>query len=113
MTRQPSRSRSLQTSSTAGCSTDVVMMCRRLRIGLGRAEDRRVVALRSATGEEDRPGVGQPEMPRDRLPGTIEGRVDPLGRLVHRTRVEVALGEEGAIASTTSGATAVVALLSA
>ena len=96
VTRQPSRSRSLQTSSTAGCSTEVVMMCRRLRIGLGHAEDRRVVALRSAAGEEDRPGVGKPEVPGDRLPRPVEGLVDPPGRLVHRAGVEVALGEEGA-----------------
>ena len=39
--------------STAGCSTAVVMTWRRSGIGLGGAEDRRVVALRGTGGEED------------------------------------------------------------
>ena len=40
-----------------------------VRIGLGRAEDRRVVALRGAGGEEDLPRIDAAEMPGDRPAG--------------------------------------------
>ena len=90
------------------------MMCRRVGIGRRRPEDRRVVALGRAGREEDLLGVGDAEMarPRARGPARPPGPLRRAGSYIE-LGLKYSVAKNGVIASSTSGATGVVALLSA
>ena len=111
-TSKPRRSRSLPTSYTAGCSTAVVMMWR--RSGLAAIVPKRAVLLLSDAQEVKRISWGRT------FPSSlaIVHRAWAMASAGPRAASYIELGlkyspvRKGIIASTTSGATAVVALLS-
>ncbi len=112
VTSRPLRARSLHTSNTAGCSTAVVTMWRRL--GFARTVPKMAVLLLSVAQEVKR--ISEGSTPPRKRATVSRPRLMAWAAGEARSYIELGLkysaAKYGTIASRTSGATAVVALLS-